>query len=212
MQLFASALELSASDLSQFLSCRHLTAVLAGPQGKMMPCSPAARLRIGAALCTSRSGLAQYATVAVLSEKSLLRRHLHTTTTATLRRKRQMARLRHMFTIPDLDRPRTGCAPNLAVALGRRAATGTDLRFHEEFVWQKQTSKLMLGAGQRPVHRRQFRCSASACAADLMQPGRHPTSPIDPAVRNGRQHRNGTKREGGRNGRSPPLSAHNALR
>jgi len=39
--------------------------------------------------------------------------------------------------------------------------TGTDLRFYEEFVWQKQTSKLMLGAGRRPRPGNNIACNAT---------------------------------------------------
>jgi DNA modification methylase len=49
-----------------------------------------------------------------------------------------------------LLRQETRVLKNIPGDIWHGVVNGTDLRFHEEFVWQKQTSKHMFGAGQRP--------------------------------------------------------------
>jgi hypothetical protein len=50
--------------------------------------------------------------------------------------------------------------------------TETDLRFHEEFIWQKQTWKLMLGAGRRPRPGNNIACNTTERITIYVKPGK----------------------------------------
>ena len=101
-----------------------------------------------------------------------------------------------------LMRQETRVLKNIPGDIWHGIVTGTDLRFHEECVWQKQTSKLMLGAGQRPRPGNNIANNTTERITVYVKPGkpgkfpapynsrpgrsRSTATPIDPAVRNGR--------------------------
>jgi hypothetical protein len=60
-----------------------------------------------------------------------------------------------------LMRQETRVLKNIPGDIYHGIVTETDLRFYEEFVWQKQTSKLMLGAGRRPRPGNNIACNTT---------------------------------------------------
>jgi hypothetical protein len=69
-------------------------------------------------------------------------------------------------------RQETRVLKNIPGDIYHAIVTKTDLRFHEEFVWQKQTSKLMLGAGRRPRPGNNIACNTTERISVYVKPGK----------------------------------------
>jgi hypothetical protein len=79
-----------------------------------------------------------------------------------------------MPTVPQrLMRQETRVLKHIPGDIYHGIVTGTDLRFYEEFVWQKQTSKLMmLGAGRRPRPGNSIACNSTERITIYVKPGK----------------------------------------